>query len=158
MRDCGGLGVAAERMRRLAAPGIFLGACLAAPPAWPIGLSLPMISTEGQGEQDLTGLVVLILLLFATFTAVLHLLGRHNWTRREKHGEGRARDRPAQAPSGCVPLWSPLAIRPLFPTQAMAPSNRGASLKNGSSGPAVDSGSFRQEGPNHPNVALRKLG
>ena len=84
MRDCGGLGVAAERMRRLAAPGIFLGACLAAPPAWPIGLSLPMISTEGQGEQDLTGLVVLILLLFATFTAVLHLLGRHNWTRREK--------------------------------------------------------------------------
>ena len=62
----------------------FAGALLIPAPAWPVGLVLPMITTDSPGEQELTGLVVLILLLFATFTAVLHLLGRHNWTRREK--------------------------------------------------------------------------
>src|ERR1700729_1258956 len=63
---------------------LFLGAGLTPSSALPLGLSIPVISTEAPGEQDLTVLVVLILLLFATFTAVLHLLGRHNWTRREK--------------------------------------------------------------------------
>ena len=78
MRDCGGSGVKAER--RLTLPLLFSGACLSSSPAWPIGFSLPMISTDAQGEQDLTGLVMLILLLFATFTAVLHLLGMDHET------------------------------------------------------------------------------
>jgi signal transduction histidine kinase len=47
-------------------------------------IALPVIATEAPGEHDLTGLVLLILLLFGTFTAVLHLIGRRNWTRREK--------------------------------------------------------------------------
>ena len=32
----------------------------------------------------MTGLILTILLLFGTLTAVLHLLGRRDWTRREK--------------------------------------------------------------------------
>ncbi|MGD0721339.1 MAG: ATP-binding protein [Roseiarcus sp.] len=47
-------------------------------------IALPTLAGEPTGEQDLTGLVLLILLLFGTFTAVLHLLGRRSWTRREK--------------------------------------------------------------------------
>jgi signal transduction histidine kinase len=62
---------------------VLLGASLA-PFAARAGFVLPIIGSEMAGEQDLSGFVLLILLLFATFTAVLHLLGRHNWTRREK--------------------------------------------------------------------------
>ena len=61
-----------------------VGAALISSGAAPSGLGLPMISGDAAGEQDLTGLVLLILLLFGTFTAVLHLIGRRNWTRREK--------------------------------------------------------------------------
>ena len=57
-----------------------LGSLGRAMPAW----SLPILSGDVTGEQDLTGLILLILLLFGTFTAVLHLLGRRDWTRREK--------------------------------------------------------------------------
>jgi signal transduction histidine kinase len=84
MRDRGESGGQGGRAIRPALQVLFLGAGLTPSSALPLGLSIPVISTEAPGEQDLTVLVVLILLLFATFTAVLHLLGRHNWTRREK--------------------------------------------------------------------------
>ncbi len=58
--------------------------CLCSSQALPVGAPFSIVPGDTPGEQDLTGLVVLILLLFATFTTVLHLLGRHNWTRREK--------------------------------------------------------------------------
>jgi signal transduction histidine kinase len=62
---------------------LLLGASLA-PCGARAGFVLPIIGSEAAGVQDFSGLVLLILLLFATFTAALHLLGRHNWTRREK--------------------------------------------------------------------------
>ena len=57
---------------------------LLAPSAASAGITLPILSGDVTGEQDLTGLILLILLLFGTFTAVLHLVGRRDWTRREK--------------------------------------------------------------------------
>src|SRR5579859_4886106 len=48
------------------------------------GIVLPAIMGDSAGDQDVTWLALLILLLFGTFTAVLHLLGRREWTRREK--------------------------------------------------------------------------
>ena len=73
-----------QRLRRPAFLGVLIGAALLSSGASPSGIGLPMISADAPGEQDLTGLVLLILLLFGTFTAVLHLIGRRNWTRREK--------------------------------------------------------------------------
>ena len=69
-------------LRRLAAIGPFAGAVLTSFDAR-AGISLPSLA-DAAGEQDLTGLILLLLLLFATFTAALHLLGRRHWTRREK--------------------------------------------------------------------------
>jgi signal transduction histidine kinase len=48
------------------------------------GIVLPALMGDSAGDQDVTWLALLILLLFGTFTAVLHLLGRREWTRREK--------------------------------------------------------------------------
>ncbi len=73
-----------QRLRQLTKVGVSLGAVFISSGAWPAAIALPMIGADAPGEQDLTRLVLLILLLFGTFTAVLHLIGRHNWTRREK--------------------------------------------------------------------------
>jgi signal transduction histidine kinase len=61
---------------------MLLGAVLPASAAR--ALTLAPLGGETAGEQDFTGLVLLILLLFGTFTAVLHLLGRRSWTLREQ--------------------------------------------------------------------------
>jgi signal transduction histidine kinase len=45
----------------------------------------PLIAGEPPRDQDLTSLTVWLgLVLFATFTAVLHLVGRRQWAQREK--------------------------------------------------------------------------
>jgi signal transduction histidine kinase len=46
---------------------------------------IPLITGEPTRDQDLTSLTVWLgLILFATFTAVLHLVGRRQWAQREK--------------------------------------------------------------------------
>jgi signal transduction histidine kinase len=59
-------------------------AVLASPSPASAAISLPILSGDLTGDQDMTGLILTILLLFGTLTAVLHLLGRRDWTRREK--------------------------------------------------------------------------
>ena len=66
-----------------AVPCAILGMLLA-PSSASAGITLPILSGDVTGEQDLTGLILLILLLFGTFTAVLHLVGRRDWTRRRQ--------------------------------------------------------------------------
>jgi signal transduction histidine kinase len=81
-RDRPTIGAKGRRLPRLTALGPFAAALLI-PFDARAGISLPSLA-DAAGEQDLTGLILLLLLLFATFTAALHLLGRRHWTRREK--------------------------------------------------------------------------
>ena len=61
-------------------------------PATPPRLMLNFASVEA----NIAGLAILSLMLLATITAVLHLIGRRIWTRRVRELEGSSR---AQTPS-----------------------------------------------------------
>ena len=63
---------------------LLLGCALfAALPASANSFLLPSLTEEPPPEQDVTWLVILLLVLFSTFTVILHLLGRRKWTQRE---------------------------------------------------------------------------
>jgi signal transduction histidine kinase len=59
------------------------GGSLVASPAFANSFLLPSLA-EDTPDQDVTWLVILLLVLFSTFTVLLHLLGRRKWTRREE--------------------------------------------------------------------------
>ncbi len=58
-------------------------AILTAAPAAANSFLLPSLTEDPPPEQDVTWLVILLLVLFSTFTVFLHLLGRRKWTQRE---------------------------------------------------------------------------
>ncbi|HLW90330.1 MAG TPA: PAS-domain containing protein, partial [Roseiarcus sp.] len=75
------------REQRWLCAALFLVLCalaILAPTAGRADAPVPPL-TESARDQDLTGLTVWLgLVLFATFTAVLHLVGRRQWAQREK--------------------------------------------------------------------------
>jgi signal transduction histidine kinase len=62
---------------------IVASAMLIAAPAAANSFLLPSLTEDPPPEQDVTWLVILLLVLFSTFTVFLHLLGRRKWTQRE---------------------------------------------------------------------------